>query len=264
MRLPGSRAVFAWASAIMLAPALCLAAAQSQSVTYAYDALGRITQATYQNGAVATYTYDAAGSMVAVQVTAASNAPPVAVNDTTSTSINTPKTFDPRANDTDPEGGALTIVSVTTPSSGSAVVMGGGTGLIYTPANNFTGTATFSYTVRDPQNATATATVTVTVAGAPNSPPNAVNDVVNTDGPANEVFEVEIDVLANDSDLNFDALTVISVTQPSGGQGSTYIANNAVVYSSLFSNTFANFSYTISDGRGGTATANVALQISRY
>jgi YD repeat-containing protein len=37
-------------------------------VTYQYDPLGRVTQATYQDGRVVSYTYDAAGNLATVTV----------------------------------------------------------------------------------------------------------------------------------------------------------------------------------------------------
>ena len=200
-----------------------LPSAAAQSVTYAYDAQGRVTSRTYPNGAVTTFTYDASDNLVQIVTETPPNQPPVAVNDTTSTGFNTPKSFDPRTNDSDPEGGALTITAVTAPSSGSVVITGGGTGVIYTPAINFIGTATFSYTVRDPQNDTATASVTVTVA---NQPPNAVADSTSTNSNTAKSFNPR----TNDSDPEGGTLTITSVTPPSsgsvvitgGGTGVTY------------------------------------------
>ncbi len=41
------------------------------SVTYTYDTLGRLSKATYSNGVVVTYAYDAAGNRTVVTVTGA-------------------------------------------------------------------------------------------------------------------------------------------------------------------------------------------------
>lgn len=41
----------------------------AETVTYTYDALGRLTSVTYSNGATVTYTYDAAGNRTAVVTT---------------------------------------------------------------------------------------------------------------------------------------------------------------------------------------------------
>ena len=67
-------------------------------------------------------------------------------------------------NDTDPDGGAMTIDSVTQPAHGSVAITGGGTGLTYTPNPNYcnsdppASTDDFTYTL----NGGSTATVSVT------------------------------------------------------------------------------------------------------
>ena len=69
-----------------------------------------------------------------------------------------------------------------------------------------------------------------------------------------------LDVLSNDSDKDGDALTITSVTQPTqagiaiSANGKTLTYNPTGVC--FVKNTFT---YTISDGKGGTATANVTL-----
>jgi hypothetical protein len=97
---------------------------------------------------------------VTVTVTAPPNAPPVANPDTATVFSATPTLINVRANDTDPEGGALTLVSATT-TTGTAVVQGGQ--VLYTSPVGFSGAATVGYTISDPQGATATGTVAITV-----------------------------------------------------------------------------------------------------
>jgi hypothetical protein len=65
-------------------------------------------------------------------------------------------------NDTDADQDGLTITGVTTPSHGVAQVIGAA--VRYTPAANFAGTDSFSYTASDGVGGTSSATVTVTVA----------------------------------------------------------------------------------------------------
>lgn len=94
-------------------------------------------------------------------------APPIAVNDSETTTQNTAKTFDPRVNDSDPNGNPLTIQSVTQPSGQPGAVTFTGTSVTYTPPNGFTGNTSFTYTINDGTGLTATGTVNMTVSAAP-------------------------------------------------------------------------------------------------
>jgi YD repeat-containing protein len=231
-------------------------AATAQTVAYTYDMQGRVISRTYPNGSVTTFTYDASDNLLQIATTPPANQPPVAVNDATSTNSNTAKSFDPRINDSDPESGALTITAVTTPSSGSVAITGGGTGVTYTPAANFTGTATFNYTVRDPQNATATAIVTVTVN---NLPPFAANDTTSTNSNASK----SLDPRTNDSDPESGALTIVSVTTPSSGSAVVTGGGTGVTFTPAtnFIGT-ATFNYTVRDPQNATATAAVTVTVN--
>jgi VCBS repeat-containing protein len=71
------------------------------------------------------------------------------------------------ANDRDPEGDALTLLSVTAPSNGTATVDGDG---VRFTAPDAPGTASFQYVVRDSRGATARGTVTVDVFGVNSAP----------------------------------------------------------------------------------------------
>lgn len=97
---------------------------------------------------------------VTVAVIASNNAPN-AVNDSASVTTANQVTISVLNNDTDPDGDALTITSVGTPSRGSATIVNGGTQIRF--ATLFTGTYPFSYTISDGNGGTDTATVTVTV-----------------------------------------------------------------------------------------------------
>ncbi len=231
-------------------------AALAQAVNYTYDSQGRVISRSYPNGAVTTFTYDASDNLVQIVTTQPPNQPPVAVNDATSTNSNTAKALDPRTNDSDPDGGALTITAVGTPSSGSVAITGGGTGVTYTPAANFTGTATFSYTIRDPQNATASATVTVTVS---NQPPVAVNDATST----NSNTAKALDPRTNDSDPDGGALTITAVGTPSSGSVVITGGGTGVTYTPAanFIGT-ATFSYTVRDPQNATASATVTVTVN--
>jgi VCBS repeat-containing protein/CshA-type fibril repeat protein len=90
-----------------------------------------------------------------------------------------------------------------------------------------------------------------------NPTPTAVNDVIETP----EGAPVTIAVLANDTAPDHDPLTVTSVTPPA--HGSVVInADGSITYTPAtgFSGS-DTFSYTISDGNGGTSSATVSVDV---
>jgi hypothetical protein len=96
------------------------------------------------------------------------NDPPVAVDDPVGTLEDTPGVWDVLANDTDPDGGPPSVTGVTQPAHGTATT--DGATVTYTPAADYNGPDTFTYTVSDGRGGTATGSVIVTVT-AVNDPP---------------------------------------------------------------------------------------------
>src|SRR5665213_2355698 len=108
-----------FARSILCVLALCAlstTASQAADTTYTYDALGRLVGVSYNCGGGATYAYDAAGNRTTTATTAPGVCSPTAVNDSATAAFNTPVTFDPRVNDSDPNGYALSITATSTPS----------------------------------------------------------------------------------------------------------------------------------------------------
>ena len=97
--------------------------------------------------------------------------PPVAVADQLTTRQDTARTIDVLANDSDPEGGGLKVVSTGTPAHGTASCTEQGD-CTYTPAAGYAGPDAFSYVVEDDAGGRATGQVTVTVNDV-NDPPTA-------------------------------------------------------------------------------------------
>ena len=87
--------------------------------------------------------------------------PPTAVDDQANTTAGRPVVIHVLANDYDPAGSVLQIVSVTDPRNGEAVIEG--EAIVYTPASGFVGTDSFRYVVSNEEGLTAEASVTVNV-----------------------------------------------------------------------------------------------------
>jgi uncharacterized repeat protein (TIGR01451 family) len=77
------------------------------------------------------------------------NDPPLASNDTVAAAVTVPVVIPVLANDSDPDGDSLAIISVTQGSCGAVVINPGGTNVTYTPLLGWTGTDAFSYQVSD-------------------------------------------------------------------------------------------------------------------
>ena len=211
---------------------------------------------------------------VSINVTSVNDSP-TAVNDSKETAEDTPLTFpaaDLTANDTagpaNESAQTLTVKSVTTtPDTHGVAALSAGQ-VTYTPAANYNGPASFDYEVCDngttngsPAAKCTVATVLVNVTPV-NDAPDAVNDsaTVAEDSGANA-----IDVLANDSftpdageTLSISATTNGAhgtVTITGGGTGLTYTPD-----ADYFGPD--SFTYTISDGNGGTDTATVTINVT--
>jgi len=179
------------------------------------------------------------------------NRAPNAQNDAFSINRGETAMLDVLANDSDPDQDPLKITSVTLPVHGNAAVSGNR--ISYTPASDFIGQDTFSYTIADDKGASSSAQVTVTVK-AVNRPPVAMDDRYVVPASRDSL----LNVLANDRDPDGDALSIVSFTQPGSGSISQG-GNGNLIFSPQFGFVSTSFNYTISDGKGGTATATVTL-----
>jgi hypothetical protein len=193
------------------------------------------------------------GSAQAAVTVTVRNRAPVAGSDTGITEANTPIDLPVLANDSDPDGHALTVVAVSQPASGVAMVNPNGM-VRYAPATGFTGADGFTYTISDGQGGMAQGAVAITVS---NRPPLPAPDAVAT----NAYTEVVIAVLPNDSDPDNHSLTVSAVTQPA--HGSTMLGPGGTVTYRPADGYLGTdrFTYTLSDGHGGTAVGEVTVTV---
>ena len=183
------------------------------------------------------------------------NDPPLAVDDAAETVEGTAVFIDVLANDSDPNGDPLTVVEVSAPAHGTAVVAAAGT-VEYTPGPDFHGTDRFTYVVGDGSGLTARAAVEVTVLPV-NDPPLAGDDAADTP----EDTSVTIAVLRNDSDGDGDALALVEASAPAHGSARLTDAG-AVGYTPEpdFHGT-DRFTYVVGDGSGLTARAAVEVTV---
>ena len=161
-----------------------------------------------------TYTLNGGSSAtVAMTVTCVDDAPSAVADAATVNEDSGVSTIDVLNNDNNADGGPITIISVTQPTNGTAVITGGGAQLTYEPDANFCNdgspTDDFTYTLNGGSSATVAMTVTCV-----DDAPTAVADAatVNEDSGAST-----IDVLNNDNNADGGPISIASVTQPSNG-----------------------------------------------
>jgi hypothetical protein len=162
-------------------------------------------------------------------------------------------------NATDADGDSLTFTIVSFPSHGTAVLVDSNLGIVeYTPDANYNGPDSLTFQATDGTADSAIATLDITV--------NPVNDdpVANDDNFAGtEDNPLELDVLADDSDIDGDALAVDEISDsPSHGIADISLDGSSITYMpDLDFNGTDSFEYKVTDGNGGTDTATVTITI---
>ncbi|GAA0544346.1 hypothetical protein GCM10010172_27390 [Paractinoplanes ferrugineus] len=197
---------------------------------------------------------DGDGHAVTATVTITVGAPPVVPDKTATAKPGTAVRI--ALPTTDQNGTPVTIKSVGKAKHGAVKLNADGT-VTYTPAKGFAGVDTFTYQAVDADGNLATASVKVTVTGA-NKAPTAKNDKATVAAGSAVVLKPQ----TNDSDPNSDKLTVTKIGKPKHGTA-VLNANGTVTYAPV--DGFAgqdSFSYTVSDGHGGTATATVTITVA--
>jgi gliding motility-associated-like protein len=209
-------------------------------------------------------------AVVTITVNAVNDAP-IANNDSATTAEDTPVTLNITANDTDIDGTIVAntvdldpttpgIQTTLTTAQGSWAVTNGN--LTFTPAANYNGPASITYTVNDNDGTTTNvATVSITVTPV-NDAPVANNDTATTaeDTPA------ILNITANDTDQDGTIdVTSVDLDPATPGQ-QTSISTTAGVFSvnagvltfypAANYNGPASITYTVNDNSG--ATSNVA------
>ncbi|MEM2259202.1 MAG: Ig-like domain-containing protein, partial [Candidatus Thermoplasmatota archaeon] len=191
-----------------------------------------------------------------------SSSPPVAVDDTATTSEDVQILINVTENDYDIDGSIdLSSITITqAPSHGSLTVHSNGT-VTYTPNANYHGSDSFKYKVKDNDGIYSNeAFVNITI-GSVNDPPVAVDDSYTIDEDA--VLNISLlGVLANDSDADGDNLTAILLSNPIHGS-LTLNSNGSFVYiPSLNYYGSDSFTYKAFDGQAYSNIATVYITIN--
>ncbi len=183
--------------------------------------------------------------------------------------------------DTDPDNGdSRTIVSVdTTGTKGSVLFDQAAQTLVFVADDNSyeglnagqTATTSFTYTIADSSGALSTATVTVTIKGVTdnvNVAPVAGDDTASLIENGTLLLS-PASLLANDTDGDGDALSITSAGTSSRGITLSFVDGQlrydpGQTFDGLRSGETAtdSFTYTVSDGKGGSDTATVTLTIA--
>ncbi len=255
-----------------------LAPGQSATVTVTFNAADKVAGSYL--GQVDISSNDPVNPVVSVPTTMivqqTPNTPPVANAQAVSLNEDTQAVI--TLTGTDAEGHLLTAQIQTLPALGSlyqtsdgtnigdrittvpATVSHSGQKVIFVPPPNANGTpyASFQFIMRDKRSQSTAATVTLNVQPV-NDLPVAFNDF--SSGLPGQVI-TPIQVLLNDLEPDGQALTISSFTQglrgtvASNGDGTLRFTPNA-----SFTSGEDSFTYTVSDGAGGTSTASVQVAV---
>ncbi len=212
---------------------------------------------------------------VTVQVTGVNDAP-LAYDDTaTAVEDGGPVRVFVLTNDLDSDNFSTVLLdSVDVISANGAEVVTDGNDIYYDPGSLFqvlgtgeTFTDTFQYSVVDELGASATATVSVTITGANDVPVAAADtgDAAEDGGP------VVIDVVTNDSDVDYTDALAVSVLPSASSRGAAlsktgpdirYDPGAGFQYLSEGAQIDDTFYYTLSDGHGGTSQGLVSVTVA--
>lgn len=188
------------------------------------------------------------------------NDAPVALDDSASTDEDVAVDVAVLGNDGDADSPTLTVTDASDGANGTTTY--DADSVVYTPAPDFFGTDSFTYSVSDGDGGTDAATVTVTVSNV-NDAPVASADIGSTDEDAPLTVAAGSGVLANDADVDGDSLTAFLVDAPEHSSSFTLEADGAYSYTPA-ADWFGSdsFTYRASDGAATSGVATVTITVS--
>lgn len=166
------------------------------------------------------------------------------------------------ASDIDGDTVTLSTVDAISGTTVGTPTKEGGNAIKYSPATDYEGSDSFTYTISDGNGGTATGTISVSVA-VPNRAPTAVTDSYAAIESTAYTTTSITGVIANDTDADADALTASLVTNVTHGT-LVFSSDGSFTYTAdaEFSGT-DTFTYKANDGSADSNTATVTFTVSR-
>ncbi len=167
------------------------------------------------------------------------------------------------ANDIDTDntpGYSVLQARLVTPTSNGTLSLAANGSFNYTPAANFHGTDTFVYRVFDGKFNSENATVTINAA-AVNDAPVALDDHYTLDQDTDLSIAAATGVLANDSDVEGNALTATIVSEPANGTVTLNDDGSFVYTPNTGVSGLDTFTYVTNDGLADSRVSNVNLDV---
>lgn len=201
--------------------------------------------------------------------------PPVASNDAASTNEDTPVTVSVTTNDNDVDGTIAVNTITLTSTTNNGTWTANSSGIVsYTPALNFNGLASVTYSVKDNDaQISNTATITITV-NPVNDPPRGLASSVTTNQNTSYTFSA---ANFNYSDVESNTLTAISLASlPTTGtlyyNGSAATNALTIPASSIsllsfmpltnqFASPYTNFTFKVNDVDPGTIAGTMTINV---
>lgn len=187
------------------------------------------------------------------------NDPPRPVDDRQQIASDQPTAIDVLANDKEPDGDSLRIISISRPNSGSAAINQART-ILFTPRANHSGDVSFSYRAADPSGEWGEAWVFLTVIDPYSSirlEPDSITVV--EDGSVTLPLG---ELLINDTDVNGTPLAIIDIGQGQNGLVERNLVDDTFTYTPHpdFSGS-DSFTYTVQSRSGSTASSTVTVTV---
>ncbi|MCV7047129.1 tandem-95 repeat protein, partial [Mycobacterium frederiksbergense] len=199
----------------------------------------------------------ATSSVATVSITVSPvNDAPVTVDDSFTTDEDTVLTGNVLTNDSDVDGDTLTATLVDGPTNGTLTLNTDGS-FTYTPAANYSGADSFSYTATDGTATSSIAIVSITI-NPVNDTPVTVDDSFSTD----EDTQLTGNALTNDSDVDGDTLTTALVDGPANGTLTLNTDGSFTYTPDTDFNGADSFTYTATDGTATSSIATVSITVN--